>query len=253
MINNQNWLKSFLAILIFISTAGCAQATMHMTVNWDLSGTYAIRVQFDPYLKKFTQWSENHFKNRGYQVERRTVNGKDELYAKKFVDHLLDYPIQQDLPNANELLATFISMQTGKDIPTIVLPDKIKAMEYRKDLQMNSDLFHTHLRYTYNQLDLTSLPIDRIFQTKQRLFGGNYTPPTCSFLLTLPFAPDQSNAQKVSADGKTLTWDLRFGKNNPIIIEKDIPNPITWGILLIIALIFLIILVYSIWKEHKNK
>jgi hypothetical protein len=67
-------------------------------------------------------------------------------------------------------------------------------------------------------------------------------------MLTLPIAPDNHNADNVTDGGKTLTWNLKPGQDNPIFMEAEFPNPLGWGAIILVAVILLIV-----WRVRKKR
>lgn len=71
-----------------------------------------------------------------------------------------------------------------------------------------------------------------------------------SFVLTLPVKPKSNNATTISADGRTLEWQLKPGEVNKLQTELTVPNVanIITAFILLLALIVIIAV-----KTHKPK
>ena len=84
-----------------------------------------------------------------------------------------------------------------------------------------------------------------------------------NFTLTLPCAPISHNATEVSADGKTLTWDLLSLKEQSINAEFDLADAaggginmlpiIILGIVAVVVVLVIVILVVSSRNKKKQQ
>ena len=75
------------------------------------------------------------------------------------------------------------------------------------------------------------------------------------FNLELPVKPTKHNADSVSADGKTLTWDLTtFGKLDTVYVEFDFPSTLNlWLILAFVGLgMVVVVSVVVLIVNHKH-
>lgn len=246
--------KLFIGLCCILFLTGCAQATIHMKTGWDLSGTYEVRILNDPRLSKLTDWLIQHYQQKGYRVERIKEKGNIGFFADKKVANILDTPIQQDFPDFSKLMNSWLTI-LRIDLPAVQTSNTKPHLinQASKHLTWNSDLFTTQIWYRNQELDLSRVPIHKIYATYKQYFGqGNETPPTLQFKVTLPIAPDNSNANQISNEGKTLLWDLKFGQKNPIFMTVEIPNPITISILSSLALLFLGLTLYTAWSKQKK-
>ncbi|MDQ0416454.1 hypothetical protein J2Z48_000618 [Croceifilum oryzae] len=231
---------------------GCAQTNIHMNINWDLSGTYKFQIANDPRLGKITTWLSDHYRQKGYQITPIKTNEEVGFSAEKEVKNILDTPIQQDFPDFSQLMNSWTTILQS-DLPSLQSLDfKPSETKSNKHLTWNSDLFTTQIRYRNTDLDLTNLPVNKLYATYQHYFGKkNETPPSLQFQITLPIAPDNSNASQVQNEGKTLCWDLKFGQKNPIFMTVEIPNPITVGVLCLFAILFLGVVLFTTIRKRK--
>lgn len=246
--------KLFIGFACILFCTGCAQATIHMKTNWDLSGIYEVHIMNDARLSKLTNWLIQHYQQKGYRIERIKAEGNVGFNAKKEVANILDSPIQQDLPDLSKLMNSWLTILRS-EWPAVQTPGSTSPIisQATKHLTWNSDFFTTQIWYRNQELDLSRVPIHRIYQTYKQYFGqGNESPPSLQFKVTLPIAPDQSNANQISNEGKTLLWDLKFGQKNPIYMAVEIPNPITIGVLSSLALLFLGYTLYTAWNKRKK-
>ncbi|SFX51173.1 Protein of unknown function [Thermoactinomyces sp. DSM 45891] len=243
----------FIGLCCSLLLTSCAQADIHMSINWDLSGTYSFRIVNDPRLSKITNWLSDHYRQKGYLITSIKTSEEIGFSAEKKVKNILDSPIQQDFPDFSQLMNSWTTILQS-DLPSLQsldsAPSKTKP---NKHLTWNSDLFTTQIRYRNTELDLTRLPVNKLYASYQHYFGKkNETPPSLLFQITLPIAPDNSNASQVRDEGKTLGWDLKFGQKNPIFMTAEIPNPITVGILSLLALLFLGVVLFTTMKKRKS-
>jgi hypothetical protein len=64
---------------------------------------------------------------------------------------------------------------------------------------------------------------------------------------------DEHNATSVSPDGKTLTWKIRPGEENPIHMAIRFPNPLTWSVLILTGIILLTVwIIRRIRRKRKG-
>ncbi|TCP70366.1 DUF3153 domain-containing protein [Baia soyae] len=244
----------FIGLCCSLLLTSCAQANIHMNINWDLSGTYKFQIVNDPRLSKITNWLSDHYKQKGYLITPIKTIEAVGFSAEKKVKNILDTPIQQDFPDFSQLMNSWTTILQS-DLPSLQSLDSTPSEKTKpnKHLTWNSDLFTTQIRYRNTELDLTRLPVNKIYATYQHYFGKkNETPPSLQFQITLPIAPDNSNANQASNDGKTLCWDLKFGQKNPIFMTVEIPNPITVGILSLLALLFLGVILFTTIRKRKG-
>lgn len=246
----------FIGLCCILFLTGCAQAKIHMKTSWDLSGTYEVSILHDPRLAKITDWLIQHYQRKGYQIERRKEKEKVGFFAYKKVANILETPIQQDFPDFSKLMDSWLTILRS-DLPVVKSPSSTPIpntiSQAAKHLTWNSDLFTTQILYRNQELNLTRVPIHKIYATYKQFFGqGDEAPPTLQFEVTLPIAPDNSNANQIRNEGKTLLWDLKFGQKNPIYMAVEIPNPITISILCGLALLFVGFALYTAWSKHKQ-
>jgi hypothetical protein len=139
----------------------------------------------------------------------------------------------------------------------------ISDVEGAKFSTLNNELFDQadDLTLTTQRSLLTrEFQIDTVLDLRnqqQDLFSSvmssaMYSQADIKLRVTLPITPKSHNANQVSEDGKTLTWNIMLGQANPLQLNVVIPN--LWTIGLIAGVVILLIMsVLIVWLIIRNK
>ncbi|MDR6227408.1 DUF3153 domain-containing protein [Desmospora profundinema] len=222
MPTSARWFKPLLMVLCLLLLSGCVDADMHVTVNWDGSGTYQLKIVSHPLVAQELESFKAAVQQSGYDVQPIQEGERTGWVATRSVENVAQNPPGDDLLD--------IYSPKGKTASSLPFP-VIGRME-KGPIQVDSSLFRTHILF-HRDVDLTSIAgndsVGQAFVDEMNL----------TFRLTLPLAPDEHNADQVSADEKTLTWNLKPGEVQPVQVEWYLPNPITVVILVLIAFLLL--------------
>ncbi|PTM59999.1 DUF3153 domain-containing protein [Desmospora activa] len=235
------WLKPMLLVLCLLLLSGCVDADMHVTINWDGSGTYQLKVLSNPLLaEQLTSYKES-LERKGYEVESIEEGEQIGWVASRSVENVAEDPPGEDL----------LEELTPEGKTASSLPFPILGEENIGPLQVDSGLFITHIRFQ-REVDLTTLvgddPLQQAFAKEMNL----------TLRLTLPLEPDEHNANEVSDDGKTLAWDLKPGEVQTVEVNWDIPNPYTLVLIvlligLLIGLLLIVLMVRWIRRRRRRR
>ncbi|SEN16564.1 DUF3153 domain-containing protein [Lihuaxuella thermophila] len=241
-----------IALVMALLLTGCVDASMHITINMNGSGTYEVKVLTNEWvLPQFDQLKER-LQQAGYQLQEIEQGGKKGWMAVKNVESVLDEPPGKELQDGANTALQFFTRGTastsGTDARFVAEAPPLQGLD--KPFRVENSLFTTTLLFETN-VDLTRLnekmdgwgDLNQLIMDQMRL----------NLILTLPVKVDEHNATAVSDGGKTLTWKMKPGENNPIHMAIRIPNPITWGILIIAGFILLIIAVVVLIRRRRKR
>lgn len=229
------WLKPFFIVLCLLLLSGCVDADMHVTINWDGSGTYDLKILTNPLLAQELESIKESLERKGYEVKAIEEGEQVGWKASRSVENVVADPPGEDLMEEFS--------PEGKSASLLPIPAYGK--ENIGPIQIDSSLFTTHILFQH-ELDLTALagndPLQQAFTQEMNL----------TFRLSLPLEPDDHNANEVADDGKTLIWKLSPGEVQSLQVEWDIPNPVTW--VLIAFLVFLLLIVLTaVWLVRRKR
>lgn len=251
MLRKKGLYAILLSCLLAVLLTGCIDAHMHIKVNRDGSGVYEFQiVSNDLIVAQFDELKQKMEKN-GYQITTiEEGKNKQGWKAVKEVKNIAKEPPVQELKaGVNSAIRLFQNQVAGAGhSDTLQLADSPRIQGLDKPFRMEHGLFTTKLILD-TQADLTDMRQQGLRGLDQLI----YDQMNLRFILTLPVKVDDHNATHVSADGKTLTWKLRPGEENPIYMAMTIPNFITWGVFIIGGLLFLIIFLVRRSKRKKNQ
>ncbi len=232
-----------LAFVLAVSLTGCVDLDAHVTVNSDLSGSYEITFLTSDFTDRFLQGNDNQqenslteqLKQQGFIITEIKKEGQAGWKATKHVDSFLDES-PMDLVNNLKTAYDWTKNQTAS--LQAVEGSTSSGSTTNSGVTTEWGLFTTTVNadFRFNLLEKNML--SDIPESFQNIF---FDKMNLRFHLTLPVEATEHNATQVSEDGKTLTWKLDPTQENHIYLSKSLPNPITWGILLILAIIFLIV------------
>ncbi|MBA4494209.1 DUF3153 domain-containing protein [Paenactinomyces guangxiensis] len=238
------------AIAMALILTGCVDAHMHVTINLDGSGTYEVKIlsnkmiasQFDDLKQRLAQY--------GYQVKELDEGNKKGWVATKIVDNVVEEPPGKEFQDGANAALEFFSKRTASANTTDLQYATPSISGLGKEFKVENSLFTTTLIFDTN-VDLTDLNegSDTLGSLNQMILDQI----NLNFILTLPVEVDKHNATSVSDDGKTLTWKIKPGEKNPIYMAIDIPNFLTWGIIIVLGIIVLIIVIIVLVSRRKKK
>ncbi|MFC4077058.1 DUF3153 domain-containing protein [Salinithrix halophila] len=222
-----------LLVLSLCLLAGCVDADMHITVHADGSGVYRLKMLTNPLLTEKLQPIRKKAEAKGYQIRDLKKGNQTGWIAEKRVSNIADDPPARDL--LEEI------SPGGKEAGLLPsLPDKKQG-----PLKVVNGFFNTSITFKEN-LNLKRLSTD------DPLGKNLIDQMNLNLKLTLPLEPEAHNADNVSADGKTLTWNLKPGESNPVRVQMQVPNPVGWGILLLTLLIITVIAFWLIRRSRRR-
>ncbi|MBS7530332.1 DUF3153 domain-containing protein [Hazenella sp. IB182353] len=251
MFSQRKWLRVITALIFVVMLTGCVNASMHVTVNWDGSGSYEVKITANELIANQFYDIIDRLEQQGYTVKEVTEGEEKGWIATKEVDSVADEPPMIDLGEEAGSALHFFQKRTASTSSQQYATEDPSFTDLGEGVKMENNLFTTSITFD-DQVDLTSLS-----DTEGELGGlGDlvFNQVNLDFILTLPLAADDHNATKVSEDGRTLTWELKPGEINPIQVTLDIPNILTWGIILLVVFIMIVaLIVYLVLRRRKKK
>lgn len=238
--------RLFLFIILISSLVGCSnnqkiKADIYVQMNEDRSGSYQLTILGDPLAIPMTKFLQKRLQEQGFTIQALNQGHKIGWKAQKKVKN-----IQQSSSAFDEISETNPSQekQTTAQSENDFLQKYLKVHESK----MEEEWFWKKLNFHYD-VDLTQIDRELPLQNFSKLF---YDRIDLDFHLTLPLEPEHHNAAQVSKDGKTLSWPLKLGEHNTMILSIDLPNPLGW-IISGIALLLLIMALSLFWYQKKRK
>jgi hypothetical protein len=215
--NLQKWmLFSLFSIPIFFLT-GCVQGNLHVTINKDGSGIYQWKVLANARAQTYIKHISTIYSYKGYDAKIIREKGQVGFIATKPVKNIAKEPLNKEI---NDVIpAKFFTNTSSKEV--MVTPKTVQPI---KELTINSGFWKTSLLYQ-TQVNMQK-NINHLAGRYAAYLSGWLNKQKFQFHLTLPIAPTKQNAQVISKDGKTLTWNLKLAQNNPIILGIDVPTPV---------------------------
>jgi len=217
----KNIKRTLVALMILVLTmilSGCASATIQLKINSDGSSdlNYKIGVEEttlgmmagtgqDP----FAQITENA-KAKGFTTETYKEAGYAGVIAKKH------------LANVDEL-ASLNLLGNEEGLPGLKIEKGFFETKYVIDGDFDLSSMKAN---TGSESDAMSNSIIQQFDVK--------------YVLSMPEAIGKNNATSVSADKKTLTWQLKPGENNKIQMEAAVKN--TANIAIVVGIIVVVLI-----------
>lgn len=232
MKRHQKGTRLLLLGLCLILLGGCVDADMHVTIHKDGSGIYRLQVLTNPLVEEELNPLKEKLTEKGYQIKSLQKGEQSGWIAEKKVDNIATEPPTEDFENMTP---------QGKSAAALPFIEDMN----KGPLKVESQLFHILIHFK-TDVDLKGMvtedPFGQAFLKKMNL----------RLKMTLPIAAKDHNADEVSEDGKTLTWNLKPGEVNPIKIDVELPNPIGW--ILVIALVTVILLIlFVIWVVKRSR
>jgi hypothetical protein len=215
--NIQKWMLFFSFTIPFFVLTGCVQGNLHVTINKDGSGIYQWKVLTNARAQRYMKHITTLYSYKGYEAKFIREKGQVGFTARKPVKNIAKEPLNKEI---NEAIPTeLISTNQSKEVmvtPTTIHP--IKELTITSGFWKTSILYQTQVNMQRN--------ISHLAGSYATYLSGLLNKFKFRFLLTLPIAPTKHNAHTVSKDGKTLTWNLKLGQNNLIVLGIDVPTPV---------------------------
>lgn len=226
------------SMVCLVMLTGCVNATMHITVHSDGSGVYQLKLLSNPLLVEQMAPIKNRLQQKGYQVKAVTEGNQTGWVAEKQVDNVLKEP-----PDKN-MFKDLLPNKPSASLASVSTDDAPQTGSFNQPVFHFDPGFFTLKFRIDTHIDLRSM----------KDLGGSFFGDSLGdlmhlkLMLTLPIAPHKYNADSVSDGGKTLTWNLKPGQDNPIFMEVEFPNPLGWGAIILVAVI-----VFIVWRMRKKR
>lgn len=217
-----------LTALLLCSVSGCVDANYHLTVNIDGSGDIDLKVVFSADTMNLLQslgvdplaTLAGDLEQEGYTVTPYQDEIKAGIRARKHVQMIsgesLDFA-----PVAVQLQAAAVDHDLLK----------IERGLFRINYIVETEVDPAGFTGTHQMSGVEAYILEQV----------NFL-----FVLTLPIAPREHNADSSEDQGKTLLWQLEPGQANLIKFEVSHWNPAGLAFLALIALIAVAVLVVLI-------
>jgi hypothetical protein len=227
------------------STRQTIKADIYIRIHEDHSGSYQLIILGDPLAIPMTKFLQERLQEQGFTIQELNQGNKSGWKAQKKVKN-----IQPSSSALNEILDTNPSQekQTMAQSKNGFLQKYLKVHESKTE----EAFFWKKISLHYD-VDLTQIDRELPLQNFSKFF---YDRVDLDFHLTLPLEPEHHNAAKVSKDGKTLSWPLKLGKHNSMVLSIDLPNPLGWivsGIALLLLIIALSMVLYRKKRKSSRK
>lgn len=231
MKKRKNGFAWILCLAVFFFLTGCVNADVHITIHKDGSGIYQIKVLSNEWILSRLAKTKNQLREQGFQISEITNQSERGWIATKRVASVLDEPPGNSLRTISRASAPSPAMEAGNPL---------------NGFEVQNHLFTTTIAYR-NVIDLT----DQI--REQQVNQWFLEQVDLQFHLTTPIKAKEHNAAAVQDEGKTLTWKIDPTKPTPIQVVYRIPNPLTWSIIFLIAVVGLITAVIFGFRRRKRK
>lgn len=220
-------LMAIIAMLLFILT-GCVNVNYEVTLNEDGSADVAFVYAFDKETleqmgttsESMTEDMQEQSQESGYKIE---TYSDDKMEGFKAIKHL---------DNASSLsLSEVFGEENVKDT------DENKISIEKKGSKV---IFSQNA-----EIDLTSMD------------ESTASVVTMKYTIKLPVKAGENNANEVSEDGKTLTWNLTAGQVNKVEFKAEkgginiIPIIVVVAVIVVACIVFVIIKVVK--KDKKEE
>ncbi len=247
-----------LTIMLF---AGCVKVSSHVTLNLKGGGEVEYLFAIDESLQ---QMAGGFGGGMGLKTDNPFAKMKEAFAKDGFT--VVDY---KDGKNVG-----LKAVKKAKNTAEIMAAIQTKALASNqqlskgsgglfdtlgKSLKIDKKLFTT----TYHLDAIVDMGADKADTTKPgdpasevgRRFGESMASSMFdfSFALTLPVKPKSTNASTISADGRTLEWQLKPGEKNKLQAELTVPNLPNIATAFVLLFILIVIVAIQHRKSQGNK
>lgn len=233
-VQKKSFLTLIMILLVTLILSACAQGEAHVTVHTD--GTADVKLNLtiqNQELKLIGQSAiiegiQNTLEEQGYITQTNTTEDTSEITATKEI--VLNQSVQKfDFPES--ISYSNVSQDHFLYTKHVITVDA-DLLSSDSETGQTSDLLQKIPSIVRNIL-LKDVKLD--------------------FKLTLPIQPDSSNADAVSADGKTLTWNVDLLSANHLELSVKIPNITNIIIIAVIALLLVAVIVWYVLRKRKTR
>ncbi|MCH5584811.1 hypothetical protein MK805_07470 [Shimazuella sp. AN120528] len=265
---NKKWKRFISFVIPFLFLTGCIQGNLHVTINKDGSGIYQWKVLTNAKAQKYIRHITTLYSRKGYEAKFIREKNQVGFLATKPVKNIAKEPLNKEI---NAAIPTELIPSGGQSKTVLSTNTNPQSFQPIKELSIKSGFWKTTLLYQ-TQVNMQKNIVNLLGPFAPYL-SGLLDRIKFRFLLTLPIAPTKQNANTVSKDGKTLTWNLKLGQNNPIVLGIDVPTPIIlllsatnnltqyvpdfwtltleWILLILACLVIIIYLIRSLLRKRK--
>lgn len=221
---------TLICLSFFLLFTGCVQADIHVDIHRDGSGTYQVKILTNDLILTNLGNVKTRLKQQGFQLREISEGSQKGFVAEKRVQSVIEEPPSK----------TFESLQPTGSAPASGPKDD-------GGLNVEHQFFTSQIIYR-DVIDFSDeMP-------RQDLAEWILEQMNFRFHLTTPLQADEHNATSVENGGKTLTWQIDPAKPNPVYVVYVIPNPYTWSVILLIAIIGLVAgIIWGIRMRRSKK
>jgi hypothetical protein len=204
---------TLICLSFFLLFTGCVQADIHVDIHRDGSGTYQVKVLTNDLILPNLGNVKARLKQQGFQLREISEGSQKGFVAEKKVRSVIKEP-------------------PGKTFESLKPTGSAPATGPKKDGGLNVEHQFFTSRIIYQDVINLSEEMPRQDLAEWILKQMNFR-----FHLTTPLQAEEHNATSVEQGGKTLTWKIDPTKPNPVYVVYVIPNPYTWSVILLLAVI----------------
>lgn len=249
--------KIFLPILLLLvlMVSGCAKGEITLELSRWGAADVSCKLVAAPMLQGALTSFQDEFKNDDYNVVPAKMGDLSGFEARKHYSNVADIKDSKVLEtfSFNKLKTAADKHEGKKDDPKSAPAEPAKKASTEKSMVRVQQglLFDTVTVNTGLNLEPggakqspeAKFLLDNVFKQME-----------LKFIVKLPTAVDSSDATTVSADGKTLTWNLALGGATPINAQLTYMNPIkaaSWAALVGISILGAIL--YRSYKKNRRQ
>jgi len=222
-------MKLFSLLLIVVLMSGCVKYNINMEVGKDKSVTIEVISAMEEtyYNSESVKEEAEVAEKKGFKIEEYSQdNWKGSKFVKKY-------------DNIDKI-------SSDKKV-TVELSDIID--ESKEDIkvyfQKKSSIFKT----TY----IANFTVDMSTEDDSNEYDSLASSMDLKYVVKLPTAANKQNTKTISEDGKTLTWNLQYGKVNEINYEFSMVNTMVYVIVGAIAVVLVGGIIFVVMNQKKKK
>ena len=222
-------IMAIMSMLLLVLT-GCMDINYEIALNKDGSADLTLIYAFEKEIleqygtssDEMTSEMEEEAKNDGYTVEKYSDDKLDGIKITKHFDKASDVSMAE----------LFGDEMKGKN-------EGIKI-----EKKGNNTIYSQN-----DEIDLTSSDSDSDYDYSSMV--------KFKYVVKLPVKAGKNNATEVSKDGKTLTWELKFGEVNKIEFKSESGSSSLKTILIVVAVVVVLcaiaVVVTKVSKKGNNE